>query len=183
MATSSQSLKSFLGKPIEICIVSRNHRRTLAALTNLGIGPWRIYTCLPTNTSEQTFRGKSSAFTMVLCFADLPGGMVYEVIEPVSGANIFSEFLEERGEGIHHVAYDCNDIPWEDRINGFEERGLSMAQGGNFRGENRFAFFESEEAGTCFETLWFREGYEYPEPEEWFPARPEKGDGELQGRS
>lgn len=152
--------------------MTNNHERTLTALANLGIGPWRIYTCSPSDTQEQTYRGQNSPFTLRFCYAELPGGMVYEVIEPISGPNIFSEFLEEKGEGIHHLAYDCNGIPWEERVKGFEARGMPMAQGGSWRGENRFAFFECKEAATCFETISFEEGFDYPEPERWFPKKP-----------
>ena len=96
--------------------------------------------------------------------------MVYEVIQPVSGATIFQEFLEQHGEGIHHIAYDCNGVPFEERIKGFKEKGFEMVQGGNWGG-NRFAFFETEATtGTCFETYHFPEGFEFPEPDEIFPA-------------
>ena len=39
---------------------------------------------------------------MLLCFAELPGGLVYEVIEPVVGAggNIFEDWLRVKGEGV-----------------------------------------------------------------------------------
>lgn len=95
--------------------------------------------------------------------------MVYEVIQPVSGPTIFQDFLDKQGEGVHHIAYDCNNIPMADRIKMFKERGLDLAQGGSWRGDNAFAFFESEETGTCFETISFEDGWDYPEPDEWFP--------------
>ena len=152
--------------------MTSDYKRTLSGLCKLGIGPWRIYESNPDNTPDQTYRGRSIPFSMLLCFADLsPSNIVYEVIQPLSGPTIFQEFLDKQGEGIHHIAYDCNNIPWEDRLAEFEKRGFVLAQGGDFRGENKFAFFESEETGTCFETIAFREGYVYPEPDEWFPAR------------
>ena len=147
----------------------------------MGIGPWRVYTCSPENTTNQTFRGQPSEFTLRFCYADItPGGIVYEVIQPVSGPSIFQEFLDTQkgGEvggplgGLHHVAYDCNNIPWDDRVRMFKERGLELAQGGSWKGDNRFAFFESEDASTCFETISFAEDWTYPEPDEWFPAAP-----------
>lgn len=29
-----------------------------------------------------------------------------------------AEFLEQHGEGIHHIAFDCNGIPFEERLAG-----------------------------------------------------------------
>ena len=74
------------------------------------------------------------------------------------------------------MAYDCGGLAWEDRLEGFRKRGFEAVQSGDWRGENRFAFFESEAAGTCFETIAFVEGWEYPEPEEWFPPLREESE-------
>ncbi|KAL9638265.1 MAG: hypothetical protein Q9164_001668 [Protoblastenia rupestris] len=198
---------SFLGKPIEICIVTRSHKRTLSSLCNLGIGPWRIYTCDSSNTTDQFYRGKASEYALLLCFAELPGGMVYEVIEPLvggAGGNIFEDWLRVKGEGgidcsppnphnrfiaetenmgfsqVHHIAYDCNNIPWEQRIKAFADRGMSVALQGRWNKDCRFAFFEDEDTGTTFETIAFEEGYDYPEPDEWFPAK--EGESTEEGK-
>ena len=161
----------FLGRQIEIAIVTRDAARTMAGLWRLGIEPWRIYTFGPENTINQTFRGEASAFVMRVCFAEA-GGMIWELIEPVSGRTIFEEFLDRHGEGIHHVAFDCNHVPFAERIAGFEKRGFTLAQSGSWMGSNHFAFFETEsETTTCIETYEFPAGWEYPEPEAWFPAR------------
>ena len=129
---------------------TKDYKRTIAGVSQLGIGPWRVYTSNHENTTDQTYRGKPSAFTMRLCFAELSPEIVYEVIQPVSGPTVFQEFLDEHGEGIHHVAYDCNNLPMEERVKLFEQRGFAMAHGGNWMGKCRFAFFESEETGTCY---------------------------------
>lgn len=124
----------------------------------MGIGPWCIYTSIAENTTEQTYCGKPTPFSMRLCFAPLQlSNVVHEVIQPLDGPTIFQEFLDKQGEGVHHIAE-------------FEKRGFNVAQGGDFCNENKFAFFESEETGTCFETIAFADGYEYPDPDEWFPA-------------
>ncbi len=73
--------------------------------------------------------------------------------------------------GIHHIAYDCNNIPFSQRAQGFKDRGFELSQGGSWLGRNHFAFFETEEkTGTCFETIAWDEGWVLPEPEEWYPA-------------
>ena len=58
---------SFLGKPIEICIVTRDVQRTMAGLWQFGIGPWKLFTFTPENTSNQTYRGQPAAFTLQVC--------------------------------------------------------------------------------------------------------------------
>lgn len=65
----------------------------------------------------------------------------------------------------------------EERGEGFKERGFECVQSGKWMvgGVSEFAFFENptQGPGTCFETTVFEEGWEYPEPDEWFP--PEAG--------
>jgi len=166
-ARGSGGIDSFLGKAVEIAIVTGDHKRTMEGLCRLGIGPWRIYTFSPENTTNQTYHGKPSPYTLKVCFAQV-GDMIWELMEPISGTTIFADFLEKHGEGIHHIAYDCNNIPFEQRIAEFKRRGFELVQTGSWMG-NDFAFFDTEDATTtCFETYAFSDGWEYPEPEELY---------------
>ena len=143
-------------------------------LNELGIGPWRVYTFSPENTTEQTYRGQPSLFTIRVCFAQLSPGVVYEVIQPVSGPTIFSDWLNKHNNepGIHHVAYDFHGIPFKERVEKMTGKGVDMSQSGSWMGRNHFAFFETESAtGTCFETYEFPDDWVDPEPDEWFPER------------
>ncbi len=161
----------FLGRAVEIAIVTRDHRRVMEGLWRLGIGPWQVHTFSPENTADQTYRGEPSPFVLKVCFAQA-GDMVWELMEPVSGQTIFAEFLERHGEGIHHMAFDCNGIAFEQRIAEFARRGFPLVQSGSWLGRNHFAFFETERATTaCFETYTFPEDWQYPEPEEWYPPQ------------
>lgn len=160
---------AFLGNAVEIAIVTRDHRRSMEGFWRLGIGPWQVYTFSPENTANQTYRGKPSPFTLKVCFAQL-GDLVLELMEPISGPTIFAEFLERHGKGIYHIAYDCNNVPFEQRLGEFARRGFQVVQSGSWLGKNHFAFFETEGATTtCLETYIFPEGWEYPEPEERYP--------------
>ena len=60
----------------------------------------------------------------------------------------------------------------EERVRLFRERGMEVAQGGSWKGDNHFAFWESRETGTYFETIQFAPDWDYPEPDEWFPVPP-----------
>jgi methylmalonyl-CoA/ethylmalonyl-CoA epimerase len=161
----------FLGNVIEIAIVTADAQRTMEGLCRMGIGPWQVHTFTPENTTNQTYRGNPSPFTMKVCFAPL-GSIICELIEPIAGSTIFAEFLERHGEGIHHVAYDCNNIPLEQRIAEFERRGFQLVQSGSWMGTNSFAFFETEDATTtCFETYIFPDDWQYPAPDRWYPPQ------------
>lgn len=168
----AQAPDPFLGNVIEIAIVTRDCHRTMAGLWHLGIGPWQVHTFTPENTANQTYRGRPSPFTMRVCFAQV-GGLIWELIEPVSGPTIFAEFLDRHGEGIHHVAYDCHGIPLAARQAEFTRRGFQLVQSGSWLGTNHFAFFETESATTtCLETYVFPADWAYPPPDEWYPFQP-----------
>jgi hypothetical protein len=166
---------SFLGNLVEIGIVTRDHRRAMEGLVRAGIGPWRVYTFTPDDVTEQTYRGRPAEFSLKVCFAESED-VIWEIMQPLAGPTVVNEFLERHGEGVHHLAFDCEDRPWDERIAEFERRGFRLAQSGRWRDANAFAFFETEDATTTtLETYHFPEGFTYPEPEEWFPAAPPAG--------
>lgn len=73
----------------------------------------------------------------------------------------------------------------EERVKAFNERGWQCTQSGTWcvGGENHFAFFEKEGAETCFETIEFQEGWDWPEPDEWFPPKPEESKEDQSAKS
>ena len=84
------------------------------------------------------------------------------------------DYLDKHGEGIHHIAFDCDGMPWDRRLEMFADRGFASTQSGRWLDQNSFNFFDTEAATTtCFETYHFPPGFVYPEPERWFPAPPQ----------
>jgi len=163
---------SFLGNIVEVCFVTRDHQRTMEGLVRLGVGPFRVYTFTPDSVDDQTYQEQVSPFGLKVCFAT-NGNLTYEVMEPLSGRTVMQDFLDAHGEGIHHVAFDCNGSPWEERVTFFADRGFSQTQSGSWLGQNSFAFFGTEAATTtCFETYHFPDGFVYPPPERWYPGPP-----------
>lgn len=157
---------SFLGNIVELCIVSADVHKTISGLTRLGIGPFQVFDFTPETVSQQTFRGLPTAFSLKVAFAT-HNGVVWEIMQPVSGPSIMAEFLERRGEGIHHVAFDCNNIEPKERRKEFERRGFSVAQSGVWHGKRgtcEFVFFDTDGAiGTCFESYCFSDDWEEPD--------------------
>ncbi|KAG5661891.1 hypothetical protein KAF25_004130 [Fusarium avenaceum] len=166
MQTAPNQLSPFLGKVVEICIVSSDCKRTVSELSKLGIGPFRIYEFNGSTVSNRQYRDQPSEFELLVAFAEQEN-MVWEIMQPVSGPSIMREFLDRRGEGIHHVAFDCHHIPPQQRREEFQSRGYSVVQSGIWHGKKgtcEFMFFDTEGAiGTCFESYNFSDDWEDPE--------------------
>ena len=164
--------KPFLGQVVEICIVTGNAQKTTDGLLALGIGPFTVHTFSPDTVSKQTWRGQPAAFELQVCFAQ-QGSMTWEIMQPVSGPSIMAEFLERHGDGIHHVAFDCDNVPTAQRKAEFERRGFQVAQSGLWHGEKgtcEFIFFETESAvNTCFESYSFSEDWKEPQDTVIYP--------------
>jgi methylmalonyl-CoA/ethylmalonyl-CoA epimerase len=98
------------------------------------------------------------------------GDMSYELIEPVDGPNCYQEFLDARGEGLHHVARFVDDL--DAAIGEMEGQGFSVLQSGRgigVDGDGGFAYFDTD--GALGYTL---EAVELPtamrDPERTYPA-------------
>ncbi len=116
--------------------------------------------------------GMPADYAIKVCFAELDN-VTFEIMQPLRGPTIFEQYLHTHGEGIHHIAFDCEHRPWQDRLAAFNSRGFVLAQSGRFADSNPFAFFDTAGATTTtFETYLFGDGFHWPEPEEWFPAPP-----------
>ncbi|MGD9536290.1 MAG: VOC family protein [Alphaproteobacteria bacterium] len=163
---------SFLGDNIQICVVTRDFHRTMEGLVRTGIGPWKVFTFSPETVTEMTYRGKPARYSMRLGLT-YSGSMMWEIVQPLTGPNIYEEFLERHGEGIHHVAFGCNGIPWQDRLKAFADHGYQMIQSGKWLGKASYAYFETEgDTTTTFEIFDWPPDFVPPEPEEWYPAKP-----------
>ncbi|MFV1943995.1 VOC family protein [Pseudomonas luteola] len=175
VVTSERTLSnSFLGDAMQICIVTHDIYRTLEQFVRLGVGPWRIYQFDEHSVSNQTYRGAPQTHSLKLAMG-WSGSTFWEVIQPLEGKSVYSDWLAKHGEGVQHIAQTCNGIPFEERIMEFERRGFRVSQSGSFQGQVRYAYIDTEDSvGFAVELMDFPEGYAMPEPEEWYPAAPPK---------
>ena len=171
--TGENSLSnSFIGNTKQVCLVTRDIHRTMAGLVKLGIGPWRVYTFGPDTCSDITYRGTPSEHSMRLALAH-SGDMMWEVIQPVEGASIYTEFLEDHGEGIHHIAANCDGLSYPEQLDKMLELGFEVIQSGVWAERVPFAYFGTEgDLSTTIELFDIPEDFVMPEPEEWFPEAP-----------
>jgi hypothetical protein len=162
-----------LGDMVQICLVTRDHKRTMDTLLRLGIGPWRIHRHHPGTTRDTRYRGQAHTFTAVMAYAH-SANIMWEIVEPVHGTGVFNEFLEKKGEGVHHVGFLCRNRTFTEAIAEFERRGFRVAQSGRvWGGKVGFAFIGADDELGLFLEIWDHPpGFGPPDPDAWYPAPP-----------
>lgn len=112
MADQPTGEKIQLGPIVQVGIVVRDVEATLRAWTaRFDLGPVRVVDWPPADpriVQGSTYRGQPGDFRMRLAFVET-GSVQIEFIQPLEGDNIYSEFLENHGEGIHHLLFEADD--------------------------------------------------------------------------
>ena len=100
---NSESHKVKLETVNQIGIVVKDCEKVIETWERMfGIGPWTVITNTGTDSEENPLEVK-------LAFAYM-GDLELELIEVVKGKIIHSEFLEEHGEGLHHLGFFVDDV-------------------------------------------------------------------------
>jgi len=106
-----------------------------------------------TDTEEIThikFRGAPTQARAKLAFFQM-GSLSLELIEPVGKASTWKEFLDEHGEGVHHIAFRIKGM--DKVLASLDEKGISTIQKGDYTG-GRYAYMDSGPAlGVILELL------------------------------
>jgi len=109
----------------------------------LGWGPWNIYKAEPPLLHSTVLRGKPTEFTFMNAETHV-GPVDFEFIQPLEGPSIYKEFLEQHGEGVHHIACMGTGSNYEENLENFEKMGLKVLMGGAIGDSIKFYYLESE---------------------------------------
>lgn len=93
------------------------------------------------------FRGAPADFTADISLA-YAGDLQLELIRPVSGDSIYTEFLDQHGPGLHHHCYEVDDIAAA--MQRAEAAGFSVLQHGSMMGMMEFAYVDGAAAGAPY---------------------------------
>ncbi len=120
-----------------------------------GTGPFSAV--IDVNMDGAILRGKPVDTTIKVAFVE-SGDIQIELIQPVEGKNLYTEFLETRGEGIHHLGYQVEDMAamkavFTDKVGEpIFHRDMGIME---------FAYYDtSEVGGLMIEFLCFKSGSE-----------------------
>lgn len=129
----------------QIAIVVRDIRAAMEAYQRaLGWGPWNVYEHRPPLLHDTRLRGEPTAYTMVGAETRV-GPLVVELIEPGEGPSIYKEWLEEHGEGLHHVACMAHSAAEADALKArFAALGAGELMGGRIGAGIEFYYLDTE---------------------------------------
>lgn len=131
----------------------------------LGVGSWKIWDLGPQSMTEMTLRGKPARYSFRVAVTYV-GDVEFELVQPMEGESIFKEFLNEHGEGLHHLKYTPQNP--EDVLKDFRMKGGLILQSARLA-EGAFYYLDTKsELGFIMELSTGRALRNRP-PDEVFP--------------
>ncbi|MBI2859696.1 MAG: VOC family protein [Chloroflexi bacterium] len=120
--------------------------RLLSSIWNIGTPQVSDYE----PKKEELFVGEP--FKVRLVFIKF-GAVPIELLQPLDNKSIWSKFIAEKGEGIHHIALGVSN--YDEMTSKFQEQNHKLLVSAIFAGE-RWCYFEANPGGLVIE---FREEY------------------------
>ncbi|RLC91631.1 MAG: hypothetical protein DRI39_10040 [Chloroflexi bacterium] len=135
----------------QVCIVVRDIEKAADYYTStFGIGPFSIDEI---NMEGPILRGKPITLHIKVGFAQ-SGPLQVELIQPVEGENLYTEFLATHGEGLHHLGFEVDDL--KGILAELATEGIEPIFHHDL-GFYAYAYLNSDKVGgVIFELLWSR---------------------------
>ena len=105
----------------------------------MNVGPWEFWTFAPPELRESMVRGNPSDHSFRIALAT-SGSVQIELIQPLTGRSVYDEFLEKKGEGLHHVKFYYKDC--QKALENFKNKGIEVLQSGKFD-EDEFYYMDT----------------------------------------
>jgi methylmalonyl-CoA/ethylmalonyl-CoA epimerase len=122
--------QKWFGNIIQVGVVVKDIKKTCQNLVEIfGIGPLEIQEWPPREDMQRWYYNKPATFTAWMAFCVI-GNVELEIIQPRDGKSIWSDFLEKKEEGIHHIRFNVeNDEEVEKYLS--TEYGIRSIQHGD----------------------------------------------------
>ena len=135
----------------QVGVIVRDIERSAEAYsTILGLPKPPVVVTDEPDFAHTRYRGKPTKARAKLAFFSM-GQVSLELIEPVDSPSTWQEFLDERGEGVHHIAFVVKDT--DQVVQYLEGKGLEVVQQGDYTG-GRYTYVDSASAlGVALELL------------------------------
>lgn len=113
-----------------------------------GAGSWTRMNDIHFAPEDCTLRGEPADFVIHVSIVYV-GDLQLEVIQPVRGASIYAEYLDQHGPGLHHICFDVEDMGAA--MAAAAELGVTVHQAGSMMGGAMdFAYVDGTEHGVPY---------------------------------
>lgn len=112
-------------------------------LTRLfGLGPFRIFEWpLEGVDPKATYHGQPGNYRLLLAFATV-GKIQLEIVQPLEGQNIYSDFLRDHGPGMHHFRLTIPEF--DNAVKSMKAAGIeNIASGTGMHVGSEWAYFDT----------------------------------------
>ena len=131
--------------PVQIAWVTQDLDATEKAQTKLlGAKKWIRIPAVHFGPDTCTYRGRPADFVADISLS-YAGETQLELIAPVKGESIYTEFLDRAGAGLHHICIEADDVE-----RALAERNAEVVQRGVMPGGMEFAYVSAEAAGVPY---------------------------------
>jgi catechol 2,3-dioxygenase-like lactoylglutathione lyase family enzyme len=131
--------------PVQIAWVTPDLDATEKALTTLlGAKKWVRMAAVHFGPDACTYRGRPADFVADIALS-YAGDTQLELIAPVRGVSIYTEFLDRAGPGLHHICVEVDDVE-----RALAERNAEVVQRGLMPGGMEFAYVSAQDAGVPY---------------------------------
>jgi methylmalonyl-CoA/ethylmalonyl-CoA epimerase len=143
--------KSLFANPHHMAIVVKDADKTVKYYQSLGMGPF--ITAPPIEITKRTERGEpiTSGSSKIKEVIGNMGMVRLQLIQPLEGKSIFQEFLDTKGEGVHHYAFLVDDIEKEEAK--FVNKGVEILSSVRVQGGGHIIINTGETGGVLIELV------------------------------
>jgi catechol 2,3-dioxygenase-like lactoylglutathione lyase family enzyme len=139
-------------RPWDMAVLVKDIDKAARRLDSLGIGLFIQGGGPPPGAEGLFYQGKPLVSKSMARIMRI-GNMQWELIQPDDKPNPWAEFLNTRGEGIHHIGFQVNDV--EKEINRLTGLGAEVPFYGKINGKTGAAYVDLKTANLFFELTGF----------------------------
>ncbi|NLF51002.1 MAG: hypothetical protein GX577_07680 [Leptolinea sp.] len=149
----------------QVCIlVPKLEPAVEAYYHKFGIGPWHFYTYKQPFVKKMSYRGKPANYASRIALSYF-GPTRIELIEPLEGESLYTEFIREHGYGVHHFGLLVDSM--EESLKEAKDAGFDMTMDGSgfgLDGDGHYAYLDTEKMfGVALELIERPKGRVKPE--------------------
>ncbi len=137
---------------IQLCWVTEDIAATETFLSaNFGVGSWTRLNDIRFDPESCTLHGEPADFTVHVSLG-YAGDLQLEIIQPVAGESIYTEFLAVSPPGLHHLCFEVEDMATA--LESAREAGIEVVQAGSMMGGGmEFAYLDGSAHGVPYVEL------------------------------